>query len=57
MNEEHEADLIFFKLSKSGYGSVNEIAEWDTRRVLQCLAYEKFTNDFEEAYLQINKDN
>jgi hypothetical protein len=47
--------LIFFRLSKAGYGSVNEIENWDVRRVLQALHYEKFISDFENAYIDLNK--
>lgn len=47
--------LIFFRLSKVGYGSVNEIEGWDVRKVLQALSYEKFTADYEDAYIELNK--
>lgn len=46
--------LIYFKLSRAGYGSVDEIREWDTRTVLQCLAYEEFNQKWEQAYLELN---
>jgi len=47
--------LVYFKLSKAGYGSVNEIEQWDARRVLQALNYEKFVYDYESAFIEINK--
>jgi len=47
--------LIYLKLSKVGYGSVNEIKEWNAREVIQALYYEKFVSDYEAAYLEINK--
>jgi hypothetical protein len=47
--------LIYFRLSKEGYGSVNEIENWDARKVLQALNYEKFASDYEFAYLELNK--
>jgi len=48
--------LIFFRLSKAGYGSVNEIEKWDARKVLQALAYEVFCSDYEAAWLELNKE-
>jgi len=47
--------LIYFKLSKAGYGTVNEIEQWDARRVLQAIHYEKFLSDYEDAYMDLNK--
>jgi hypothetical protein len=47
--------LIYFRLAKAGYGSVSEIAEWDARTVLQALNYEKFIDDYERAWLELNK--
>jgi hypothetical protein len=47
--------LIYFRLSKSGYGTVNEIEMWDARKVLQALNYEKFCDDYERAYIGLNK--
>lgn len=48
--------LIYFKLSKAGYGSVNEIEKWDVRKVLQALNYEKFVSDYEHAHMEVNKN-
>lgn len=48
--------MIYYKLSKTGYGSVNEIENWDARKVLQALHYESFCYDYETAYIEINKD-
>lgn len=53
---EDDSLLILFRLSKAGYGSVNEIEEWDTRTVLQALYYEQFCDEYETAYLEINRD-
>lgn len=47
--------LIHFRLCKAGYGSLKEVEEMDARRVLQILNYEKFCNDYELAYMEINK--
>jgi len=49
--------LIYFRLAKAGYGSVNEIAEWDAKTVLQALNYENFVNDYELAYYELNKED
>jgi hypothetical protein len=53
---EDDALLIFFRLSKAGYGSVNEIEQWSVRKVLQCLCYEKFCSDYEDTYIELNKN-
>jgi hypothetical protein len=42
-------------LVKAGYGSLNEVRELDARTVLQALNFEKFTGDYEAAYLELNK--
>jgi hypothetical protein len=42
-------------LAKAGYGSVNEIEQWDARRVLQALYYEEFLSDYESTYVELNK--
>jgi len=34
---------------------LQEAKEMDARAVLQALAYEDFCNDFENAFLEINK--
>ena len=47
--------LIYFKLVKSGYGSLKEVKEFDARTVLQALNYEKFVSDYESAYMEVNK--
>lgn len=48
--------LIYFRLAKEGYGSVNEIEQWDARRVLQALNFEKFCFDFDSAYMELNRE-
>lgn len=49
--------LIHFRLAKAGYGSVSgdPIEEWDARKILQALSYEKFCDDYESAYMELNK--
>jgi hypothetical protein len=47
--------LIFFRLAKAGYASVNEIETWDARKVLQALHYEKFCVDYENVFVEMNK--
>jgi hypothetical protein len=47
--------LIYFKLARAGYGSVNEIEKWDARKVLQAIHYEKFCNEYEAAYFELNR--
>lgn len=47
--------MIYFRLSKAGYGTVNEIEEWEARKVLQAIHYEGFCYDYEAAYIEVNK--
>jgi hypothetical protein len=49
--------LYYIKLSKAGYGSVNEIEEWDARKVLQALEYEKYCDDYDSAWLEMNREH
>ena len=39
-------------LSRAGYGSLLEVEQWDARKVLQALNYEKFRNDYEAAHFK-----
>jgi hypothetical protein len=48
--------LIYFRLSKAGYGHVDDIEKWDARKVLQALNYEKFVYDYESAFVELNKE-
>lgn len=51
-----DALIYYFRLCKSGYASsIKEAAELDARTVLQALNYEKFINDYEIAYMELNK--
>lgn len=47
--------MIYFRLAKEGYGSVREIEQWDARKVIQAINYEKFCGDYEAAYMEVNK--
>jgi len=47
--------LIYFRLSKAGYGHVDDIEKWDARKVIQALHYEGFWYDYEAAYVELNK--
>ena len=51
---EEDSLLIFFKLVKSGYGSLQEVQQLDARVVLQALNYEKFLKEYEEAYMEMS---
>ncbi len=44
------------RLVKAGYGSLAEVKEMDAREVLQAIHYENFQADYENAYLEINKE-
>jgi hypothetical protein len=48
---------VYFRLVKGGYASsVAEAATMDARTVVQVLLYEKFLQDYEQTYLELNKD-
>lgn len=47
--------LLFFKLSKAGYGTVDELEKWNARKVLQALAYENFCDEYETTFMELNK--
>lgn len=38
-----------------GMGSFSEVVELDVRTVLQALNYETFCNDYEFAWMELNK--
>lgn len=46
---------MIFRLAKAGYGTVDEIENWDARKVLQALHYENFVADMSDAYMELNK--
>jgi len=48
--------LIYFRLSKAGYGSINEIKKMEARVILQALHYEGFCADYDNALIELNKD-
>lgn len=48
--------IIHIKLVKGGYaGSLEEATKMDVRSVLQCMAYENFLGDYQDAYLELNR--
>ena len=44
------------RLSKAGYGNVLEIEEMSVDIVLDLLAYDSFTSDYESEYIELNKE-
>lgn len=53
---EDDVLLVHLRLVKAGYGSIQEVRELDARTVLQALNYEKFSDDFERAFMELNKE-
>ena len=43
------------KLSKAGYGSVNEVMEWSAGKVITAVEYEDFLGRFEDSFMDMNK--
>ena len=48
-------DMSIFYLAKKGYGTVNEIMEWDTKQFLDAIEYESIESSI-SRYLR-QKDN
>ena len=48
--------MIAIKLAKQGYGSPNEILNWDTMDVIVMLEYEKFLQDYDQEFQVLNKE-
>jgi hypothetical protein len=44
------------RLVKAGYGTVEDIRKMTSREVIQAINYEKFIIDYEEAYIEMNKE-
>lgn len=47
---------VLFRLSKAGYGTIREVREMDVREVLQLLHYETFLAEYEDKYVELNKE-
>lgn len=44
--------LIFIRLSKAGYGTIEDIKRMNAREVIQAMAYENYLSDYQEAMLE-----
>lgn len=44
--------MMIFHLARKGYGTVNEIEDWDTPKLLDAIEYERITNDIERYHLE-----
>ena len=40
---------------KAGYGNIEVVKRMNSREVLQALSYEKFLNDYQTTYMELNK--
>ena len=38
-----------------GYGDIEVVKRMNSREVLQAIQYEKFTSDYQTAYIELNK--
>ena len=45
------------KLVKSGYGSLKDVKEMDAREVLQAIAYDTFTSQYESEAQRLNSES
>lgn len=48
--------LIAARLSKAGYGTVEQILQLDALQVMTLIHYETFVNEYEEEFVQLNKE-
>lgn len=51
-----EINLLFFSLVKKGYGSLNEVKEFDTDEIMQILEYEYILNGIEHLEYEEKKE-
>ena len=49
------AAYVIFKLSKLGYGSIVELEQMTSIKILQLLNFEHFNNDYEMVIIQKKK--
>lgn len=47
--------VIIIRLVKMGYGDIETVKRMNSREVLQAIQYEKFTADYQAAYMELNK--
>lgn len=52
-----ELNLLFFSLVKKGYGSLNEVKEFDTMDIMQILEYEYLLNGIEQLEYDESKNS
>jgi hypothetical protein len=48
---------VAIKLAKAGYGKPQEILEYPLDIVIGIIAYEKFIPEYEEKFIEVNKEN
>lgn len=51
-----ELNLLFFSLVKKGYGSLQEVKEFDTDEIMQILEYEYLLNGIEQLEYEESKN-
>lgn len=44
------------KLVHLGYGTLSDVRKMNAREVLQAIYYDSYLNDYENAYLELNKN-
>lgn len=52
-----EASLIALRLSKAGYGRPDDVLNMRSDLVVLAIEYERFQNDYQATYIELNKDN
>lgn len=49
-------DATLFYLVRKGYGSLEELEQWDTPRLMDVIEYEQIQNDIEAYHYQKPRD-
>lgn len=52
-----ELNLLFFSLVKKGYGSLQEVKEFDTNEIMQILEYEYILNGIEQLEYEESRNS
>ena len=51
-----KAIQVALSLSKAGYGTPEQIMEMNAEIVMSALDYENFKNEYEQEYMQLNRE-
>jgi hypothetical protein len=49
--------LVALQLTKAGYGTPQQILKMDSEIVLTAVEYEKYLGEYEEKFLELNRES